>query len=538
MKSRSQIDHAYSQMEHSARSGWVISEVSWRGLENFNESLRSLENHLKLQQIDDSWGPFVRFCRTFRYLLIATPLPASQINQVIRGWSRFDGISLEQLKMNLDETAGRLFSQLIKAFAELQGEAENPMSRNAVADLRQTVSESSQIAVLSPDARLSMPIKKHFAKCLAHENLICLRPSELKSLTIFDALLVFGPTRRRFSDGSEFVYSAPRATALRLYTPSCFPASIPIPYRFAGSPHLMPGASSFADLRSFAAPSVTTAANIFEAAEIPDTKGEQTWLDALPQLDVPPGNYIDNSDSEEWDNEPVSAKQILLGADHAVFLAPESSIYRLNREKRGEAGEWVCTGVEHTDVRDIGSGDVLLFQSAGGGSMVSEIADQLLGENRQHHRDSQNLWKSKLRNYIIHFSNTSKVLKLLRDDGSNIRSEATVRNWCASWNIGPGSWRDFDRLLRILSLQEERERIFNATKALRIAHRQAGSALASRLLKMMKGQSLGELMRNGIQEFHGADGMSNRKVGYEVIAVLPEECEVLPNRLTQPFPLQ
>lgn len=534
---KSQLDHAYRQMEFAARSGWIISEVSWRRLENFNESLRSLELYLKVQQIDDSWGPFLSFYRTFRYLLVATPLPASKITNVIQGWSRFDGISQDQLKLNLDETGGGLYSRLVNAFYELQSEADNPMSRNAVDDLSETFSETSQIAVLSPDARLSMAIKNYFSRLLKHEKLTCIRPSELKSITVFDQLLVFGPTRRRFSDGSEFVYSAPRARAIRLYTPSCFPTSIPTPYPFEGSPHNSAGGSSFAGLHSFAAPTVRTAATTFESEESPNVKDDHSWLNSLPQIVVPPGNFTDNSGGEEWDNEPVSAKQILLSADHAVFLAPESSIYRLNREKRGEAGEWICTGVEHTDVRDIGSGDVLLFQLAGGGSMVSELADQLLGENRQHHRDSQNLWKSKLRNYIIHLSNTFDFLKLLRSDGSNIRSEATVRNWCASWNIGPGSWRDFDRLLRILSLQDERERIFNSTKALRVAHRQAGSALASRLLKMMQGQSLGELMRNGIQEFHGADGMSNRKVGYEVIAVLPEECEVLPNRLTQPFPL-
>jgi len=537
MNTRIKIENAYKTMNEAARSGWLVSEVAWQCLDSFNESLRTFEDRLKLQQIDESWRSFLRFCRTFRFFLVSTPLPPLQIIKKVSGWPGFGGISLNQLKENLDETSSLLYKRVLDSFTALQCEQDNPLCQKAVADLSATQLEGKRIALLSPDARLSDEIARHLSKCLDHSGISCVRPAELKSSNIYDELLVFGPTRRRFYDGSEFVYSNPRAISLRLYTPSCFPTTIPTPYRFEGSPHRSPGYSGYSALQSFAAPSVNkddlAMALTVRQADVCD----HAWLDSLPPLVVTEGVFSNNETAEEWDNEPVAAKQVLLGADHAVFLDAESSLYRLTRERKGGDDKWICSGVEHTDVRDVGAGDVLLFQAAGGGSMVAEIADQLLGEDSMNYRDAQNLWKSKLRLFVLTSSSSHGVLKLMRQKGSNIRTAATVRNWCASWNIGPGSWRDFDRLLEILDLQEHRERIFKATNAIRAAHRKAGFQLATRLLEMMQGQSLGALMRYGMQEFYGVDGMSNCKIAYEVIAVLPEECEVLPNRLNQPFPL-
>ncbi len=537
MNRRIELEHAYNAMEKAASSGWIVSEIGWQCLDNFHESLRAFENRLKLQQIDESWHSFLRYCRSFRFFLVVTPLPALEIIRNMRGWPGFDSLPLNQLKEHLDETARRLYASLLDSFAALQQEHDNPLCKKAVADLSSTELEGKRIAVLSPDGRLSVAIQKYLSKCLNHCRIDCLRPAELKSIDIYEELIVFGPSRRRFSDGSEFIFATPRASSLRLYTPACFPASIPTPYRFEGSPHRSSGDSGFPAMRSFAAPSVTKDDHQRPITEPQVSTCDQAWLDSLPPLVVPEGVFSDNESGGEWDSEPVAAKQVLLGADHAVFLDAESSLYRLTRERKSGKDKWICSGVEHTDVRDVGPGDVLLFQAAGGGSMVGEIADQLLGKDAMNYRDAQNLWKSKLRLFVVMSSSTLEVLELMRQKGSNIRTAATVRNWCASWNIGPGSWRDFERLLEILGLQEHRERIFQATNSIRAAHRKAGFQLATRLLEMMQGQSLSDLMCNGMQEFYGADGMSNCKIAYEVIAIIPEECEVLPNHLNQPFPL-
>lgn len=530
-----ELENAYKAMEVAASAGWTVTEVDWPVLEKFHQSLRLFESRLQFQQLDDVWRPFLRYCRSFRFFLVATPLPASQIIAQMRGWRKIEGVSLEQLKLHLDDRARTLYSEVLQAFDELQNECENRLCEHAVAELNATGAEGRRVAVLSPDARLSEEIQNHLAKQLNHDILMCMRPVELKHRMIFDELLVFGPAARRFSDGSEFVYAAPRATSLRLYTPVCFPTSVPSPYQLEGSPHQSRDDGGTSALGSFAAATVKRPGHALTCTRSPEEALDQEWMNSLPQLSVPEGVFSDNETEENWDNEPVSAKQVLLGADHAVFLDPDGSVYRIIQERNEGGDTWICSGVEHTDVRDLGAGDVLLFQAEGGGSMVAEIADQLLGENAERYREAQGLWKSKLRTHLVDHSDTYGVLDLLRNEGSSIRTAATVRNWCGSWNIGPGSWMDFQRLLDVIGLRGDRDSIFQATNAIRAAHRKAGFQLATRLLKMMKGQSLGELMRCGVQRFHGADGMTNCKVAYEVVAVLPDQCEVPPNRLNQPF---
>jgi hypothetical protein len=246
--------------------------------------------------------------------------------------------------------------------------------------------------------------------------------------------------------------------------------------------------------------------------------------------------FQDSNASEEWEHELVLAKQVLLGADHAAFLDSEGSIYRMIREQRSAVGNWTCVGVEHADVQDIGVGDVLLFQAVGGGNMLSELANQLLGDHSEPFRAAQELWKSKLRERVRR-AGADGLLKQLTREGSRLRTVATVRSWCKSCNIGPGSWRDFERLLNILGLSAEMDRIFEATREIRRAHKSAGFKLAAKLLEMMKGKELSDLMGTGVQEFFGSDKMANRKVAYEVVAVLPKVCEMHPGRLNQPFPL-
>ncbi|BCX47649.1 conserved hypothetical protein [Haloferula helveola] len=539
MKTRMELDASYEAMESAAVSGWSVTEVGWSCLDDFHTSLRAFENRIKLQEMDDAWHPFLRFCRSFRFFLVATPLPASLIVSKMKSWSMLGGQSLEHLKGGLDDTGQGLYSRLLQTFGALQQEEGNPLCKAAVTDLLATGEATSNIAILSPDARLSAPIRNHLSGRLGGDFIIrSLRPAELKTREVYDELVVFGPTRRRYSDGSEFIYAAPRARSLRLYTPSSFPTSIPSPYRFEGSPHRSGNQSGSGSFRSFASPSIVrserVAAHTVDPAE---ATVDQEWLDSLPTVVVPSGAFEDAQGGEEWECEPIAAKQVLLSADHAVFLDPGSSLYRLNRERKLGQNNWVCTGVDHAEVRDIGPGDVLLFQAAGGGSMVAELADHLLGDDAQSFRATQDLWKTKLRTHVLVYSSTREVRKELQKMGSKIRTDATVRNWCMSWNIGPGTWADFDGLLGILGLTAERQRIFEATRAIRAAHRKAGFELANQLLKLIEGQSLNDLVKNGTQEFGGAEGAANRKVAYEVVAVLPEECEVLPNRLNQPFSL-
>jgi hypothetical protein len=328
---------------------------------------------------------------------------------------------------------------------------------------------------------------------------------------------------------------------LRLYTPQIFKTSVPNPYQFSGSPHHSPSKGGTNSIHSFAKPKSHTIGepnqSPTEHDEGQDAEQDDEWLSSLPDLTLPPKPFEDSAALDEWNEELFSAKQILLSADHAVFLLADGGIYRVARDKDPETGADLCSGVEYVDVGELGPGDVLLFQEQGGGSMVAEIANELMGEQAAEFRCSQAAWKDALI-AMVRNKGTDVISRKLKSEGASIRTVATVRNWCLPENIGPGSWRNFDLLLQLLELDSEREKIFKATRIIRAAHRSAGFKLAGMLLDMMGGQSLDQLAKEGRQEFRGTKGMPNRKVAYEIVAILPQEAEVGPRQIGRPFALR
>lgn len=535
MKFLDKIDRSYSAMDEVASRGWIIKDLQWDLLDKFHESYKSLENHLKLQELEGAWIPFIRYCRNLRYFAVATPLPPNAIAIKMREWLDIDAINLNQLRASLDSTGAAMYDDFSLHFTEFRNQLVNPLGAAAINDLSGIEGEDRSLAVLSPDARFTNIIIAHMKRALGgNYNVYCLRPRDLKAFRIYDEFITFGPVGRRYSDGSDFVYTSPRGRSLRLYTPAAFPTSVPSPYPLEGSPHHNSQYGDVEGLLSFSRPSfIREEKQVIQAEEQPDDV-EQDWLESLPKIIVPTGAFTDVADGGDWETEHVIAKQVLLSADHAVFMDVDSSIYRINSKQIGSEGR-LCKAVEYVDVRDVGPGDILLFQGAGGGSLVAELADQMLGDDLEAYKSAQDLWKNKLRR-MAHDHDVRQIRRLLVQKGSKIQTDATVRNWCKSWNIGPGSWLDFDRLLQILGLIPAKDQIFQATLAIRTAHRQAGFKLARRLLETIEGQSLIELINTGRQEFSGA-GNSNKKVAYEVVAVLPENCEVLENHLNRPFSL-
>jgi hypothetical protein len=532
------IDLAYDQMEVAASSGWSVSSVHWGNLGTYHAALKSFETSICLHALDDEWGPFLAFCRRYRFLLASTPLPPGVIVGQMMKWRINQGVHLDRLKNTLDPSLGRLYETLLTAFSGLQTDASSPLWQAAKHDLLETWESDAEIAVLCADSRLLSTLQDYISKELEGIGKCwVLKPSELKPCYMYDEFLAFGPTKRQFFDGSEFVYTAPRATSLRLYTPQIFKASVPTPYQFSGSPHHTHGSCRSSGVHSFAKPKNRSIGEAHVTATENGSEHDEEWLASLPLLVLPSKPFEDHATGAQWGDELFSAKQILLSADHAAFLLADGVIYRVGRERDPETGTDVCSGVEYVDVGDLGPGDIVLFQEHGGGSMVAEVANEIMGERTSEFRSAQAAWKDALIS-MVRSKDTYVITRMLRAKGASIKTVATVRNWCLPENIGPGSWRNFELLLQLLDLDNQREKIFMATQAIRTAHRSAGFKLAGRLLDMMGGKSLDQLAKEGRQEFGGIPGMPNLKVAYEIVAILPQEAEVGAGQINHPFAIK
>jgi hypothetical protein len=391
------IDSAYEQMEVAAQSGWSVSSVHWSNLDAYHFALKNFEASIALHALEDEWSSFLAFCRRYRFLLAATPLPPVLLMGQMMKWKINQGVRLDRLKNSLDLKLERLYEMLLAAFHKLQSDESSPLWQAAKEDLLATWETDAEIAVLCADSRLLSTMQDYLSKEL-EEIGACwvMRPSELKPCYIYDDLVAFGPTQRRFFDGSEFVYTSPRACSLRLYTPQIFKTSVPNPYQFSGSPHHGTSKGGTNGVHSFAKPKACTIGEPNESPTEHDEEQDEEWLSSLPELTLPSKPFEDYATGGQWDDELFSAKQILLSADHAVFLLADGGIYRVVRDKDPETGADVCSGVEHVDVGELGPGDVVLFQEQGGGSMVAEIANELMGEQAAEFRCSQAAWKDAL----------------------------------------------------------------------------------------------------------------------------------------------
>jgi hypothetical protein len=523
------IDRLYSTGEQASKAGWQIHQIDCADLSRFHTALRKFDSALRSEGIEEKWHSFLSYCKRLKHLVSTTPLPGSSIARYLGKRAPEASISLERLRGNLSYPSRSLYDQLNSEMQILQGQSENPLWAAARSNLQQTWLSDAEFAILHTQSGMTDLIRRFlFSEIGEIGTCWVLKPSEFKEAYVYDQIVVFGPPSRHNHDGSEFIYTSPRSEILTLFTPHIFPVVVPVVYGFAGSPHISPNCS----LATFVEPIFYDCPRVPGSMDFPTCDEQENWLADLPEF-VKPAQEWNRVSDEEQDTDPIRCRQVILSGDHAVFLADEGSIYRLNRSEN-ESGSTFCSSIDYCDVRDLAHGDVLLFQGAGGGSLISEVADQILGADAPRLRALQRHWKEKL-NKHVRTRGLEGVTRDLRLKGASIDTPMTVRNWCLDDNIGPGAWRNFEVLLGLLDLTSLQDDIFRATRLIRSAHKSAGFKLADRLLDMIQGKSLDGIKEQGWQEFTGSAKMSNRKIAYEITAVLHQTVDVHRSRVLHPF---
>ncbi|MCF7675039.1 MAG: hypothetical protein K9M97_06830 [Akkermansiaceae bacterium] len=548
MSTIEEIDSLYEASEVAGNDGWQVFQIAWPALRRYHQSLRNLESCLKEHDLLEEWGIFLAFSKRFQFFLSTTPLAPSVILKAMLGWKKTPSPSLACLRTSSPESVSRIVDEVSESFEQLQVDPVSPLWKVAMAECLARHEDGATIAVLFSDNRLGGLLEALLSSSEAeHLDFYPVRATDLKDPWIYDQLMVFGPTRRRFDDGSGFVFKSPRAHLLTLFVPDHYRADIPSPYELAGSPHRPGSQTDIYEHLTFKQP-VVCQRNPYEKNQPEDgqvaalltteeTAGDDEWLNVLPlpRVDYQPLNDRDIRDGEKM--ETVAGKQVFLSADHVVYLLEDGSAYRLVDHLDEESGKRTCEGVEHVDVDEIGSGDILLFSEEGGGEMIFAVANHILGKEAERFRNIQKSWKSTYISKAI-FESDTKIIMDLKKLGAKAVTPGMIYNWRSPLNIGPGSWTNFEALLKYCGLEDRKEEIFQATRSIRSAHVQAGAQLAGRLLEMMRGQSLDQLHAEGKQVFGGTKRVPTQKVAFFVQAVVPGRIDVSPNDLAQPIPIE
>lgn len=542
------IDNLYEAADVAGHDGWQVFQIAWPALRNYHKSLRKLEACLKEHDLLDEWGVFLAFAKRFQFFLSTTPLAPSTILKAMLEWKKTPSPSLARLKAASPDSVTRIVDEFSTSFEQLEVDPVSPLWKVAMAESLVRHEDGATIAVLYSDNRLGGLFETLLSSSEAdHLNFYPVRATDLKDPWIYDQLMVFGPTRRRFDDGSGFVFKSPRAHLLTLFVPDFYCADIPSLYELAGSPHRLGCKADVHQNLTFKQP-VFCQRNPYEnnlpedgqvaaLSATNEAAGDDEWLNVLP---IPKINYQPFNDRDIRDGgkmETVAAKQVLLSADHVVYLLEDGSAYRLVDHLDEESGKRTCEGVEHVGADEIGSGEILLFSEEGGGEMILAVANQILGKDTERLRNIQKSWKSTYNLKVLIESDT-KIIRDLKALGAKAVTPGMIYNWRSPLNIGPGSWSNFEALLKYCGLEERKEEIFQATRSIRSAHIQAGAQLAGRLLEMMREQSLDQLHAEGKQVFGGTQRVPTQKVAFFVQAVVPGRIDVSPNDLAQPIPIE
>ena len=539
-----EIEEVYNASDAAGSEGWQVFQIAWPAFQHYHQLLRKLEVCLLDHDLLDELSVFLAFSKRFQFFLSTTPLAPSALLDAMRGWQKTPSPSLVQQKAAFPESVNQMVDKVSQSMEVLRQEPVSPLWKVAMTEALALHKDGATIAVYYSDNRLGSLlgnlVSSHDADLL---DFHLVRATDLKQPWIYDQLMVFGPTRRKFDDGSGFIFKSPRANLLTLFVPDCFRADIPSPYDFAGSPHRSDHNKILLENGSFKQ-SVIQHRNPYEInssnlnlipSDVTDT--DDDWLNVIP---VPNVKYRLSNERRlqgEEKMDTIAAKQVFLSADHVVYLPDDGSVYRLVDNVDPDSGKRFCQGVEHVEVNEIGPGDILLFSEEGGGKMIYDVANQILGDNAKILRTIQSTWKDTYSKKAAD-SYAHEIIFELKELGAKSVTPSMIHNWRSPLNIGPGSWLNFDALLKYCALEQDREKIFQATRFIRSAHIQAGARLSGLLLESMRDKSLEQLHSDGRQVFGGTKKMQTQKIAFFVQGVAPVSLEVSPNDIAKPIPIE
>lgn len=234
----------------------------------------------------------------------------------------------------------------------------------------------------------------------------------------------------------------------------------------------------------------------------------------------------------EDDDDAVDARAFVLEGDQVVFLEDDETATALAVDP-DEDGD---RRIHRVLVRDIEPGMFLLIRTEGGGDYIVPVANRILGRSCQSARALQKAWKDRLRAEVKRRGLEATVVQL-RTMGSLRASAQNVRNWMSPRGIKTHDPRDFEAIMRLISMEAESGNCWNVMTALLKAHMRAGALIRRMLLNQVRGMDLSILRQDGRIDFELEDADAGKLAALLVHSIARETTPVVHWRIGNPISL-
>lgn len=230
-------------------------------------------------------------------------------------------------------------------------------------------------------------------------------------------------------------------------------------------------------------PSATTATSVEVAPRPPALEEFEIKLHEFKR------QRILKSIGEDLIGQKVSARCVMFNQGSFAFLTESHSVPVIN-ELLG--GKTKVERIPQKKVKDISTGDFLLFRESSSRNIIREMADLGLQKSgKTELRAMASRWREALKKVFENNGKSlSKVKAELKQYGCD-RNELTIKNWLFDENqIAPGEPEDISAIAEAAqneSLKRDLDNVLNAISQVRGAHIQAARQVANLLEKRIKG---------------------------------------------------
>ncbi len=477
-------------------------------LHRFSTALNDLHQALGDSVEDDQWRATLAKLRRLRFDLLAAPVSPQPFEPEKAHQLLFSQrLHVELAIPSVEPTLARV----LDALEGLRQSTANPLL-DTIGEIAMR-SGGDVTPILICESRLRQACQTAVEKA-GHASRLCLMTApELRGSSPLDSLVIIGAPRWF----PAHVFTAPRSTNLFV-----------IRHRWIS-----------VDWKSIWQPPFEVAQSDEQPTrrKPPVIQRDRASLDVapaddlLPELDVRPLLEINQQErggehgQSHRDEDEVDA--IVLKLEGANFVLMENE----------EGNQAYIVDLDEDDpihrvpVREVAEGVFILLRTEGGGDYVVDMANHLLREKVSPARAKQELWKQGLREAVA-ARGADAVVTELKKRGSSRANTSNLRNWQSPRNIRTQDRADFDAILSLSGLADQRDDFWQTMELIDRAHSRAGQEIRRRLLAEVKQADRGKLIRHGRLGFELDEG-GGSLTAFRVEEVLRERQRALRSQLDQ-----
>ena len=500
--SQSKIYHY--QSEHSEFHDFCLL------LKNF---YRSLGEDAK----DDYWKKFFRTLKQYRFNLCAAPLPFNHSSACKPETIEDLRKHLAKCKFsypNFTSAADNIFNTWVSL---------SQLNHSPMLDSVQRLTEiyKKNIALLIQEPRLIPAVKEVLATNPELRNIKTLAPSQLRGFTSYTTLIVVGATRW-FPD---YIFTAPRSLEIHVVQYSWIKDKWQPKPVFIGSINNILTSPSVVQKLISETEEVSRKNNDFILAEYLNSDEIIPHTINLSQI----AKNFHNSSKDSVEDEDIEARLFLLPGEKAVFLDVDAKAIVIDLEEDG------ASQVNRISVADIEQGMFIVLRTIGSGDYIIPVANRILGNEAQHLRELQKLWKSRLRDAVRLRSLHNVSWELVKLGSKLAKTEQNIRNWLSETSIRPKDDRDFDAILCFVDLGNKLNEFHEAANKIVSAHKSAGHQIRQLLINRVCNSDLKPLVQLGKMDFKLPEVDGGSITAFRVMDINPEHIIVPASKIAHPF---